>query len=163
MKVCVCGSQVPFVTGGAEALSKALVARLESCGHQADRVDVPFSWSPRLHLLNSALAWRLLSLDGAGEPPDLAIATRFPSYLVRHPNKVIWLIHQFRQVYELRGGPWSDFSNTPEDEAMVARIHAMDRVAFREARRIYAISRNVAERLQSSLGVEAEVLYPLPF
>ena len=162
MRVCVCGSQVPFVTGGAEALTGALVDGLTSAGHSADSVDLPFSWSPRIHLLNSALAWRLVSLDADGHPPDLAIATRFPSYLVRHPNKVIWLIHQFRQVYDLLGTRFSDFGDSAEDLAMIEKLRAMDRRGFREARQVYAISHNVANRLQSSLGIEAQVLYPPP-
>ena len=36
-----------------------------------------------------------------GRPVDLVIGTKFPSYVVRHPNKVVWLVHQFRQAYEL--------------------------------------------------------------
>ena len=35
-------------------------------------------------------------------PCDRAvIATKFPSYFVRHPAKVTWLIHQYRAAYEL--------------------------------------------------------------
>ena len=162
MRVCVCDNQVPFMTGGAEALDAALVRHLRDAGHAADLVTLPFSWTPRLQILQSALAWRLVSLDGAQGPPDLVVAGRFPSYLVRHPNKVVWLIHQFRQVYELRGTRWSDFGSDPADRAMVDRIHEMDRRGLREARRIYTISRNTADRLQRHLGIEAEVLHAPP-
>ena len=41
--------------------------------------------------------------EAAGKRIDLVIATRFPSYLVKHPNKVVWLIHQLRQAYDLLG------------------------------------------------------------
>ena len=162
MRVSVCDTQVPFLTGGAEALDAALVRRLRAAGHDADLVTLPFAWTPRLQILQSALAWRLVSLDGALGPPDLVVAGRFPSYLVRHPNKVVWLIHQFRQVYDLRGTRWSDFGDDPADRAMVERIHEMDRRGLREARRIYTISRNTADRLRRHLGIEAEVLHAPP-
>ena len=44
-------------------------------------------------------------------PEDLVIATKFPTYFVRHPNKVAWLIHQYRAAYELCGTPYSDFGH----------------------------------------------------
>ena len=162
MRVAVCDTQVPFLTGGAEALDAALVRHLRGAGHAADLVTLPFAWTPRLQILQSALAWRLVGLDGATGSPDLVVAGRFPSYLVRHPNKIVWLIHQFRQVYDLRGTRWSDFGDDPADRAMVERIHEMDRRGLREARRIYTISRNTADRLRRHLGIEAEVLHAPP-
>ena len=162
MRVSVCDTQVPFVTGGAEALDAALVRHLRGAGHEADLVTLPFGWTPRLQILQSALAWRLVSLDGATGPPDLVVAGRFPAYLVRHPNKIVWLIHQFRQVYDLLGTRWSDFGDNLADQAMVERIHEMDRRGLREARRIYTISRNIADRLRRHLGIEAEVLHAPP-
>ena len=162
MRVCVCDTQVPFLTGGAEALDAALVEHLRGAGHAADLVTLPFAWNPRLQILQSALAWRLVSLDGATGPPDLVVAGRFPSYLVRHPNKIVWLIHQFRQVYDLLGTRWSDFGDSPADRATIDRIHEMDRRGLREARRIYTISRNNADRLRRHLDVEAEVLHAPP-
>ena len=162
MRVSVCDYQVPFVTGGAEALDTALVRQIRAAGHAADLVTLPFAWTPRLQILQSALAWRLVSLDGAEGPPDLVVAGRFPSYLVRHPNKVVWLIHQFRQVYDLLGTRWSDFGDSAADRAMIDKIQEMDRRGLREARRIYTISRNSADRLRRHLGIEAEVLHPPP-
>ena len=59
------------------------------------RAEGMAAWSDRVQLLKSGLAWRLLDLTAAGgKRVDLVIATRFPSYLVRHPRKVVWLVHQ---------------------------------------------------------------------
>ena len=41
---------------------------------------------------------------------DLLIATRFPTWCARHPRKVVWLMHQHRQAYELFGTAYSDFT-----------------------------------------------------
>ena len=162
MRVAVCATQVPFVTGGAEAMAETLHRELLARGFESTLVTIPFAWIPRLEIVESALAWRLLSLDGPAGEPDLVIATRFPSYLVRHPNKVIWLVHQFRQVYDLIGTGWSDFRNDPRDRRVVDLVRAMDARAFAEARALYAISGNVAERARHHNGVEATVLYPPP-
>ena len=43
--------------------------------------------------------WRLLDLEEAdGRRIDLVVATKFPSYVVRHREKRVWLVHQFRQA-----------------------------------------------------------------
>jgi glycosyltransferase involved in cell wall biosynthesis len=162
MRVAVCSTQVPFVSGGAEALAESLHRELQARGFESALVTVPFAWVPRLEIVESALAWRLLSLDGPAGEPDLVIATRFPSYLVRHPSKVIWLVHQFRQVYDLLGTSWSDFGRGDRDRRLVDLVRAMDDRAFGEARSLYAISGNVAQRARRNNGVEPTVLLPPP-
>ena len=86
------------------------------------------------------------------------IATKFPSYLIDHPNKVVWLVHQFRQAYELDGTEHGQLSETRFDRAIRERIAAADQFALERARKIFATSPNVAGRLQRSTGLEAEVL-----
>ena len=59
------------------------------------------------------MAWRMLELKTEqGDEVDLVIATRFPSYLVQHPRKVVWLLHQYRQAYDLDGTEYGEFSNS---------------------------------------------------
>ena len=83
------------------------------------------------------------------------IATKFPAYCVRHPNKVAWVLHQFRQAYDYDRTELGQFSESPEDRATRAAVERLDRVALGEARRVFATSRNVAERLRRSTGIEA--------
>lgn len=159
-RILVCNSQVPFARGGAETHVAALARELDRRGITVDTVNLPFAWNPRAQIFQSALAWRLIDVSQVGgEPVDLVIATRFPSYLVRHPNKVVWLIHQFRQVYELLGTPYSDFGPDPEDREAVEMVRGMDARALGEARRIFTNSRNTADRLRRFLGIEGEPLY----
>jgi glycosyltransferase involved in cell wall biosynthesis len=113
--------------------------------------------------LTQALLWRLAELEEAeGRPTELVIATKFPSYAVRHPNKVVWLVHQFRQAYDLDGTELGQFGQEPFDRATRRAVHRLDERALGEARRLFAISQNVADRLRSSNGLEAEVLPPPP-
>jgi glycosyltransferase involved in cell wall biosynthesis len=159
MRIAVCAPQVPFTRGGAEIFADRLVAELAGRGHEVDLVTVPFKWYPGERVLTQALLWRLLDLDEAdGRRIDLVVATKFPSYVVRHPRKVVWLLHQFRQAYELDRTELGQFGEAAEERALRRAVHRLDRLALGEARKLFATSRNVADRLRSSLGLEAEVM-----
>ena len=162
-RILVCETQVPFVTGGAELHVRSLVGRLRESGYETDVVSVPFKWYPKDEVLPHAAAWRLLDLsESAGKPVDLVVTTKFPSYFARHPNKVVWLIHQHRAAYELCGTEYSDFAHTDLDVGLRERIHALDREMLGECRRRYTNSANTARRLQRFNGVTAEPLYHPP-
>jgi glycosyltransferase involved in cell wall biosynthesis len=150
---------VPFARGGAEIFTDELVRQLRARGHEAEIVSVPFKWYPGQRVLTQAFLWRLLDLTEAdGRPIDMVVATKFPSYCVRHPNKVVWLLHQFRQAYELDRTGLGQFSESAEDRAVRRRVQRLDEVALGEARKLFATSGNVAGRLRRSTGLEAEVL-----
>lgn len=163
-RIVICATKIPFAYGGAEMLVDSLRDELKSRGFEVDVVALPFHWPTRTELLKGSLAWRLVNLtEAAGKRIDLVIATRFPSYLIKHPNKVVWLIHQLRQAYDLLGTRYSDFSaEQPRDARALEMIRAMDRRTLSEARAVYTISGNVADRLRRFNQVEAEVLYPPP-
>jgi glycosyltransferase involved in cell wall biosynthesis len=159
VKIAVCRPQQPFVRGGAEIFTDLLVAELRARGHEADLVTVPFQTWPNQRLLASGMMWRFVDLDPEGATPaDLVVATKFPSYLIEHPNKVVWLVHQFRQAYELHGTEYGQLGDSGFDESLRERIEAVDRYALGAASRLFATSANVAGRLRRSTGLEAEVL-----
>src|SRR4051794_31359769 len=110
-RIVVCEAQVPFVQGGAEYLVRTLVAQLLRRGYAAELVSIPFKWYPKEELLAHAAAWHLVDLsESNGQPIDLVIASKFPTYFVRHPNKVTWLMHQYRSAYDLCGTEYSEFT-----------------------------------------------------
>jgi glycosyltransferase involved in cell wall biosynthesis len=159
MNVAVLRPQVPFARGGVEIFTDRLVDELRARGHDADLVSVPFKWYPGTRVLTQAFVWRLLDLDEAdGRPIDLVVATKFPSYLVRHRDKRVWLVHQFRQAYELDRTELGQFGESADERALRRRVQQLDRIALSEATRLFATSRNVAERLRHSTGLDAEVL-----
>jgi glycosyltransferase involved in cell wall biosynthesis len=159
MRIAVCAPQVPFVYGGAELMAEDLVAALRRRGHEAELVTVPFKWYPGSRVLDQAFLWRLVDLtESDGRPIDRVIATKFPAYCVRHPNKVAWVLHQFRQAYDYDGTELGQFDASPEGRATRGAIVRLDGVALGEARRVFATSRNVAARLARFNGIEAEVL-----
>jgi glycosyltransferase involved in cell wall biosynthesis len=163
VRIAVCRPQVPFVYGGAEVVADQLVDELRLRGHEAELIAIPFKWYPGTRVLDQALLWRLVDL-AAGDlrPIELVIATKFPSYGIRHPNKVVWLVHQFRQAYDYDSTEYRQFSDSPEDRATRLAVARFDQVALGEARRIFTISGNVAARLERFSGFAAEVLPPPP-
>ncbi|NLV73934.1 MAG: glycosyltransferase family 4 protein [Chloroflexi bacterium] len=165
LRIAVCTSQEPFETGGTEVLSETLVDQLRQRGHQVELVRLPLAWVPRAEVTRSYLAWRLINLrstSGDGKPIDRVIATKFPSYVVEHPYKITWLIHQFRQIYDLYGTAYSDFSADPADTQLRETIMRVDSTTLAESRHLFSISANVGQRLKHFNGLDSEVLYPPP-
>jgi glycosyltransferase involved in cell wall biosynthesis len=139
------------------------VDRLRERGYAVDLVSVPFKWYPKEEILAHAAAWRLLDLSASnGAPIDLIIATKFPSYFVRHDNKVAWLIHQYRAAYELCGTPYSDFAHVDLDVGLRRRLIELDTAMLGECRRLFTNARNTASRLEKFNGLAAEPLYHPP-
>jgi glycosyltransferase involved in cell wall biosynthesis len=160
-RILICATQVPFVRGGAELLVEGLRDALRERGHSVEVVSLPFSWSPVERIAESALAWRMLDLSHAnGLPIDQLICTKFPSYLARHPRKVVWLVHQHRQAYDWYGSPLSDFANIAEHRQARDAIFRMDGQGLGEAIARYTISQNVSGRLRRFNGLESTPLYP---
>jgi glycosyltransferase involved in cell wall biosynthesis len=156
MDICVCGAQAPFVRGGAELYMENLVRALIDAGHRAELVRLPTAFD-KVRVFDAALAWRLVPIDA-----DLVIATNFPSYFVRHPRKVVWLLHQHRTAYDAVDAPWSDYG-LDDDSLEAQRLLAeWDARALGEAEALFTTSAVVADRLARYTGLAAEPLYHPP-
>jgi glycosyltransferase involved in cell wall biosynthesis len=161
--ILVCEAQVPFVHGGAEVHVRELTRELRARGYETELVSVPFKWYPKEEILPHAAAWRLLDLsESNGRPIDLVIATKFPSYFVRHAHKVAWLIHQYRAAYELCGTPYSDFGHNESDVGLRDTLMRLDTEMLGECRRVFTNARNTASRLAKYNALPAEPLYHPP-
>lgn len=156
MRVAVVTNCVPFVRGGAEILADALTQRLEEHGHEASLIRIPFRWDPPSTILNQILACRLMRIPNV----DRVIALKFPAYFVPHPNKFLWLLHQFRQAYDFWGTQFQHLPDSPEGREIRETIIAADNSFLREAKRIYTNSHVTADRLMRFNKLPAEVLYP---
>jgi glycosyltransferase involved in cell wall biosynthesis len=158
--VLVCEAQVPFVKGGAEFLVRELTTHLRRAGFDAELVSIPFKWYPKGELLAHAAAWRLVDLsESNSRPVDLVIGTKFPTYFVRHPRKVVWLMHQYRAAYELCGSPFGEFDHTELDAGLREHLITLDSRMLRECVARYAISETVGRRLHRYNGLDAPAIY----
>lgn len=156
MKIAVLNNCVPFVAGGAEHLADSLCGKLKEYGHDALLVRVPFAWHPSEKLVEHILAARLMRLTNV----DRVIGLKFPAYYIPHDNKVLWLLHQFRQAYDLWGTPYQDIPDTPGGHKIRNAIIEADNRYLREARKIYTNSHVTGDRLGKFNGIDSEVLYP---
>ncbi|HSZ14037.1 MAG TPA: glycosyltransferase family 4 protein [Solirubrobacteraceae bacterium] len=156
MKIAIVNNQAPFVRGGAELLAEWLHDKLEEYGHQAEIVRIPFQWSPPERIVDHMLAARLVRVANV----DRVVALKFPAYYVPHENKVLWLLHQFRQAYDLWGTPYQDIPNTPMGIRIREAVVEGDRRYLQEVRRIYTISKIVGNRLNLYSGLKSKALFP---
>lgn len=163
MKVVIANCQVPFIRGGGELQTEGLREALVRAGHQAEIVTLPFRFLPLSAVVKAMHQWQEQdwSVWDAGLV-DLVIAGRFPSFHVRHPNKLVWLMHQHRPIYELWDTPYGEIPDNPANNGFRQEIIQSDTTALREARAVFTISRNVSNRLQRFNNIASKVIYHPP-
>ena len=163
MRVAVVTVQVPFISGGAEFLAHGLVTHLRRRGVETDLVTLPFKWYPPKSVLDAMLAARLTDLEEVdGHSIDRLITLKFPAYYVPHSNKVLWLLHQHRQAYDLYDSPYGDLKETAIGRDAASEIKRWDKALLPNHRLSFSISKRVSERLLEYNGLDAEPLYPPP-
>lgn len=164
MRIVIATVQVPFVWGGAEYHAAELRKALEKAGHKAEIVSIPFKWYPLERIPEHILAARLFDLtESCGNRIDLLIGLKFPAFFFRHPCKVLWILHQHRQAYELWGTEYSDLHLSAQGHRVREAIIKADNLYLTEANKIFANSRNVSNRLKKYNGIDSMPLYhPCP-
>lgn len=156
MKILIVNNLAPFIWGGAEELAAHLQQNLIAAGHESEVLRIPFQWDPATRIPSQMLMVRSLELWNV----DRVIALKFPAYLIRHQHKTLWLLHQYRQAYDLLE---SGQSNLPDGElggTIRRAIVAADQEAFKESQRIFVNSRVTQDRLKKFNGVNSQVLLP---
>lgn len=156
MKIAIVNNWAPFVYGGAELLADNLKTKLIKNGHKVILIQIPFLSHPPQKILEHIIACRLLSLEDV----DKVISFKFPSYYIKHPNKVLWLIHQFRQVYDLWGTKFQNIPKTNLGLKIKDFIIKSDNIFLKETKKIYTNSKIVSLRLKKYNNLSSEVLYP---
>lgn len=156
MKVVVLNNMVPFIRGGAEELAAHLVKNLQLAGVEAESLRIPFSWDPAEQLIEQILICRSFRIPSA----DRVIALKFPAYHVPHDNKIVWLLHQYRQAYDLWDAGQSNIPATPRGDEIRRIVTESDNETFSEAKRIYTNSAVTTSRLSYYNGFASDILMP---
>ena len=146
---------VPFIEGGGTFIVDWLDAKLKEYGYNSEVIKIPFCSHPP-EMLQQMLALRLMDLTNYA---DLLITIRTPSYILSHPNKVVWFIHHHRPAYDLFDTPYG-MPRTPEYLRIREAIIEADNVYLREAKKIYTNSKVISDRLKRFNDIDSEVLYP---
>lgn len=154
LKVAIINTTSPFIYGGAEYAVVELVKMLI----KIESIDVslfklPFPNQFDRDMIKYTIACKALNFDDY----DMVIAHKYPAYCIPHRNKVIWLFHQFRQVYEL----WDTdlgLKSTPENIFLKSFVQKADRFAFDGAKKIFTLSSEVSSRLKKYNGIDSQPL-----
>ena len=163
MKIAIAMVQVPFITGGAEIHAQMLRDELIKRGHQADIVTIPFKWYPWQTLVDCMNMGRMMDLTEVnGVKIDRVIAMKFPAYYVKHDNKVMWILHQHRQAYDLWETEYGDIHKLDNGKEIRDFIRKCDNQYIAEARKIFTNAQTTADRLKKYNGIDATALYHPP-
>ncbi|PQO38824.1 glycosyl transferase family 1 [Blastopirellula marina] len=159
MKIALCSSFVPFVSGGARNIVNWLEAMLQEAGHHVEVVNLPQVDDPN-SLFKQMCAFRWVHLENA----DRIICFRPQAHLIPHPHKILWFIHHIRVFYDLWDHP--EYNRLEKNMAICGfrdALHAADLEGLKEAKTIFTNSTIVSGRLREFNGVDSEVLYPPVF
>jgi glycosyltransferase involved in cell wall biosynthesis len=162
--ITVVTSAPPLTEGGHLVLARALERALREAGHRAGIVTTPANRFGRQARAYLATYFTDVGVTGTGERVDQVISLRYPSYAVRHPKHVCWLVHTMREYYDL----WDRFSSQLSARGRLKEsvrrraIHAADNYCFRHVTRMHAISNTVRDRVARWNRIGAETVHPPP-
>ena len=155
MRIALLNTFSPFVRGGAEILVDDLHEQLRLHGHEVYLHRIPFPSSFEAPLMATIEAARLLCFDEF----ERVIAFKFPAYCIRHREKVMWMFHQFRQVYDLWGKEYG-LQPGPLGDRIRSIIRAADNEDIPHSRHIFTNALEVSSRLRKFNNIDSEVLPP---
>lgn len=98
MKIAlVAPSGVPFVVGGAEKLWWGLSGHVNRhSAHAMELIKLPSPEHDFWSIADSYERWSQLRLDHF----DAVISTKYPAWMVEHPNHIVYLQHTLRGLYD---------------------------------------------------------------
>lgn len=155
MKIALVNTLAPFVRGGAEVLVDDLQEQLLLRNHQVTLFRLPFPDSYEVPLIEMVLASQLLDFTAY----DRVIAFKFPAYCVCHPQKTLWIFHQFRQVYDLYGIE-DGLDDTARNRVLRDMIREIDQKEICASKQVFVIGEEVRRRLQNYNDLPSEFIPP---
>lgn len=156
MRVLIVNNAVPFIWGGAEELALNLNKQLNGLkGVEAEILRIPFQWEPKERIPAEILLNQNFEIVNT----DRVIALKFPAYYVQHARKTLWLLHQFRQAYDLLDTDQS-YLKTGADDEIIEAVNRADRHCFDGVHKIYTNSPVTQGRLKRYNQTKSDLLYP---
>lgn len=160
MRILIPSIQVPFIYGGATLMTEGLKNALITAGHDVEIVSIPFKFSPESYVSDLIDIWEQQDFSSFnGYDIDMVIALQFPAYYVQHNNKVLWLMHQHRVVYDLYD---EKASNTPEFIALKDKIHQHDSIELSKITKRFSMCHNISKRLHHYNHISSTPVYHPP-
>ena len=141
MKILVVNTMTPFERGPYDDVASQIVQHLKQAGHQSELLRLPFQSEPETRVPSQMLMVRAFELYNA----DLVITLEFPSFLIRHPHKILWLM--------------STHCPTKDSQLQDLMKQALSEVCG-ESKRVFASSQLLQAHLLNEHGYQANYLPP---
>jgi len=156
MRVAVISASVPFVRGGAEMLEEELVRQLRARDVDVVHIRLPFDWSTPAAVQRSMAGAAAVRLPNV----DRVLPLKFPAWLVPHDEKVAWVFHQFRQMYDLWEAGLSGWSTDDRSALHLRRLVVQsDTATLSQCIRVHTYSPTTRDRLRRFNGIDSSLLY----
>ena len=157
MKVAVVTARSATGTaGGAERFYDALVTAFREAGHDTHELAIEADERDFDHIKRNYLACYDLDVSDF----DMVVSTKAPTWLVRHPRHVCYLVHTIRVFYDMFDAAFP--AKSSELDAQRKLIHDLDTGALSppRCRAVFSIGSEVSRRLSDWNGLDAPVLHP---
>lgn len=157
MKIAVVGAgSKRGERGGAEIFYNGLVSALNASGHRAVLI-CPVSDEADFGTIKETYL-RFYDLDLSQY--DGVISTKAPSYAIRHPNHICYLVHTIRVFYDMFEHEFPDPSSILSEQRKFIQELDTSLLSFPRTKKIFSIGHEVARRLRLYNGLESDVLHP---
>ncbi len=154
MRIALVSSDPGTSYGGTEVLIDSLAKRLRDLDIETDLVFHPANLSNVEEIISTISLVQKIDLTGH----DAVITFRFPSYFVEHPNKLIWLLHQFRPLMDNYGTEFG-FHKTFSHDLFKQQLERLDQKVFREAGTKLRVNSAITRaRTVESVGINPSIL-----
>lgn len=142
--------------GGAERFYAALISAFLRAGHDVSELPIVADEPNFDQIKHNYLACYDLDVSGF----DLVVSTKAPTWMVRHPRHVCYLVHTIRVFYDMFDTAFPDASQ--ELHAQRKLVHDLDTGALSPPRckAVFSIGSEVSRRLSDWNGLEAPALHP---
>jgi len=142
--------------GGAERFYDALITAFKVAGHETRELTVVVDEPDFDSIKRNYLACYDLGVSQF----DLVVSTKAPTWMIRHPRHVCYLVHTVRVFYDMFDTVFPHAG--PELHAQRKLIHDLDTGALSppRCRAVFSIGSEVSRRLSDWNGLDAPVLHP---
>lgn len=140
--------------GGAERFYEGLFKGFSELGANTQIVFIPANETTTADIVENYARAKTADFSEF----DLVVSTKVPTYAIKHPHHVLYLVHTVRVFDDM----FEDAFNPPspahlEDRAL---IHQLDFAALKQVPHRFAIGHEVQKRLYRWRGLDASVIHP---
>lgn len=142
------------VIGGAERFYNGLISGFIAIGCAVEIVSITADEPTFEYIADNYRKVKELELSKF----DIVVSTKAPTFAVKHPCHVVYLVHTVRAFDDMFGESLPHLSDIHMKQRYM--LHMVDFEALNAAKAIFAIGHEVASRLSRWRGLSAQVIHP---